>query len=368
MQRLSLLSTALLFLFTATVASAQFGGPVLVRTSEASIRDMTPVVQVAGTVLSKSDATISSEISGRLLKLSEVGTVVEPGDSMAQVDDTDLLLQQDELVAELAGLQSRARYLASEFDRLNSLSEKNAAARNLLEQTRSDRDQARSNATATQARLSRVEDQLRKSRVEAPFGGVVTERFARVGEVINSNSELLRLVDPADLEVVARAPLDYFDFISRDSILLFTAMRRGQPVEFSALVTSVVPVGDETTHLFEVRARLDERLPVGQSIRVRIPTAMPSSELSVPRDALVLRPGTASVFTVDEEGKARQIQVRPGIASGDYIAVSGDLAAGQVVIVRGAERLRDGMEVMAQPFDQPGEDSGNPPANAITDS
>ncbi len=342
----------LLLMMLAGNAQAQFGPPTVV-TDTARMETLTPVTEVAATTVSLDDARISAEVSGRLQRIADIGAVFEAGDSMAQIDSIGLELQRDELTAELEGLQARARFASEEFDRLTSLSEKNAAARNLLEQTRADRDQTRAQTRSTRARLDRVVDQIRRSRLEAPFAGVIIERYARAGESVSSGSDLLRLANRDRLELVARAPLSLMRFVQPGQILDARTTGNGMSQIFRVTVTSVVPVGDEATHLTEVRASLDAPLQMGQTARLSMPTAPSTSHLVVPRDALVLRPGQVSVFSINEDGTARQVVVTTGVAAGSLIAVEGDLAVGDEVIIRGAERLRPGQAVMRQGASRP---------------
>ena len=105
-------------------------------------------------------------------------------------------------------------------------------------------------------------------------------------------------------------------------------------------------VGSENTHQFELRLDIESHLfPVGQTLRVSIPTSEVREALVVPRDALVLRPDGITVFVVDKDHTARQVMVTIGIGAGEQIEVSGDLQDGDVVIIRGNERLRPGQSV-----------------------
>ena len=105
-------------------------------------------------------------------------------------------------------------------------------------------------------------------------------------------------------------------------------------------------VGSENTHQFELRLDIEsDRFPVGQTLRVSIPTSETRDALVVPRDALVLRPEGISVFVLDSDQKAKQVMVTTGIGTGEQIEVSGDLKNGDTVIVRGNERLQTGQTV-----------------------
>ena len=108
----------------------------------------------------------------------------------------------------------------------------------------------------------------------------------------------------------------------------------------------MVAVGDENTHLFELRLDLEEQVfPVGQTLRISIPTSNSREVLSVPRDALVLRPEGQSIFIVDANNQARQVSVTTGAGSGDRIEVLGAVSPGDRVVIRGNERLQPGQTV-----------------------
>ena len=67
------------------LASAQGGGPALVRVALAEQQSLAPVIQVAGTVASRSDARLSAEVEGRLVSVVDVGTRVARGDALAKI-------------------------------------------------------------------------------------------------------------------------------------------------------------------------------------------------------------------------------------------------------------------------------------------
>jgi len=64
-----------------------------------------------------------------------------------------------------------------------------------------------------------------------------------------------------------------------------------------------------------------------------------------PRDALVLRHNGSFVFRINTENKAERIEVEIGDSSGELVSVSGALAEGDRVAIRGAENLREGADV-----------------------
>jgi multidrug efflux pump subunit AcrA (membrane-fusion protein) len=77
-----------------------------------------------------------------------------------------------------------------------------------------------------------------------------------------------------------------------------------------------------------------------------MPTAESKEVLIVPRDALVLRREGASVFRVNDDMTAEQVNVITGLGAGTMIEIIGEVKAGDLIVTRGAERLNSGMPVV----------------------
>lgn len=331
-----------LTVFSTTLTAQDAARAANVRVATASIQSLASLTMVPGTVVSRNDARLAAEVTGRLLDIADVGTLVVKGDVVAQIEDTVIKLRRDELLAEVERARARLRYLESEERRYVRLADSNLAAVAKLEETRSDRDVARGDLQVARSRLAQIEDQLARTRIRAPFDGIVVERLMMPGERVDIGKNVVRMVDQQHLEVIARAPLEYYSFVRPGQQL---ELRAGTTLT-SGTVRTVVAVGSENTHQFELRLDIESnRFPVGQTLRVAIPTSAAREALLVPRDALVLRPEGITVFVVGNDLVARQVSVITGIGTGEQIEVIGDLKDGDSVIVRGNERLRPGQLV-----------------------
>jgi len=324
-----------------TLVWGQWGGASPVEISEAKMTTMAPTMQVAGTVVSRTDVYLSAEVEGRLVEVAEPGQRVAAGEVIAKIDDETLGLRAQELEAEIARVNAQLTFLEAELKRLERLAETNLAALSQIEQTRADRDVAQSNLNVAKSRLAQVQTQLDRTEIKAPFPGLVVERVAQAGERVGVGARVVRLYNPQSLEVVARAPLNYYRYVQSADVLAVSTTDQ----QMEASVRRAYSVGGENTHVFEIRLDLEENLAVGQTVRVTIPTADLREVLAVPRDALVLRGDGIAVFIIDEDNTAQRIQVTTGIGQGDWIEVRGPIQAGDRVVIRGNERLRPGQEV-----------------------
>ena len=343
----AVLLAASLAAFAALPAFAQGGGnaegpppaPVVVATAES--RMLAPVTWYPGTVISRNRARVAAEVEGRLEWVAEIGASIVEGEVVARLDDALLRQTLAENEAAVARESARLVFLDSQVKRLEKLVTQNTATRSRLEEAVAERDITRSELRAVRARVALTAERLERTRIKAPFSGIVTERLRQSGEWAKSGEAVVRLVDAGALEVQIWIPIAALAFVREGSELALQA----NPARTSATVRTIVPVGDNRSRLYELRLGVEgQSWPVGQDVRVAIPTAAARAVVAIPRDALVLRRDGAAVYRVDEQGLADRVAVSPGIAQDELIEVDG-IAPGDRVVIRGGERLRPGQPV-----------------------
>ena len=337
---------AAFFLVTALASQAVLAQdgppPPTVRVDQAQRQSMASVIQAPGTVVSRNDARIAAEISGRLSWVAEVGDVIESGDVIARIDDRELELQLQEDDATIKRLEANLVYLSQQLDRLQKLARENNAARNQLDESTAQKAMAEQDLV--QARVSREQTlySLQRAQVKAPFSGQIVERLAQAGEFISVGGTIARLVDTTNIEVRARAPMSVAPYLFADMPVVV----RDQRHFTENSIRSVIPVGDERSRMIEVRVTLDPNSwVIGSAVRVELPRSEATEVVAVPRDALILRQDNIYLFKLVEDNKVEQIPVQTGIGNGSMIEVRGNINDGDQVVIRGGERLQPGQTV-----------------------
>jgi hypothetical protein len=154
--------------------------------------------------------------------------------------------------------------------------------------------------------------------------------------------EVVRLVDPADLEVVARAPCPRSASIEPGVELQFSQPVARRP----GTIRTLVPFGDSRSHMFELRLSVPPSPGgSGENVRLSVPTGSPTEVLAVPRDALVLRREGATCSASAKTAPPSRWRWCRAPGAGDLVAVTGRINPGDRVVIRGAERLRAGQPV-----------------------
>lgn len=340
-------SLALAVLAVTPAALAQQGPPpATVRTSTVIERDMARTITTPASVQSRNDARIASESTGVITMIAEPGDVVEAGGLIAQIDDRSARIQLDEARARLARATANSDYQTSEAERLSRLAANGTVAPTRLREVELARDLAQQDLREARSALARVQLELERTQITAPFNGRVVERLIQVGERSAPGREIVRLVDIESKEAIAMVPVAIAPFLSvGQTIQLSTAA--GDDAE--APIRAIVPVGDSVSRTFEVRIDLaGSDWIVGSAARAAFPAEQARTQMAAPYDAVILRPNGAFIFTVDSENVAHQTPVTAGVREGGFIAIEGDIDPGQRVVVSGAETLRDGQTVQEQ--------------------
>jgi len=326
--------------------SAQQAPAANVNVAIAQIKLLSPVAWVSGTVVSRNNSELAAEISGRLVYISELGTKIKKGDMIAKIDDRKIKIQQQEDTANVQVEKTQLAFLSAEVTRKQSLVDKNLLPKNELDEALSKRDVAKGNLTIAQSQLAQTQQNLTYTQLKAPFDGLVTQRLHNLGEYINNGTAIIRFVETANVEASLFVPLTAYQFLAdAKNLIIESPLGTGK-----VPIKSIIPVADSRSHLMEVR--LDMRSlqwPIGLNIKAAIANGESKEALSIPRDALVLRRNGMSVFKVNAENKAQQINVSVGMGVGELVEIISEseqkIQQGDQIVIRGAERLREGQLV-----------------------
>jgi len=211
----------------------------------------------------------------------------------------------------------------------------------------SDADVETARAAATSAGATRASLASRTAQLvlHAPAAGTVQNLTARPGDVLAAGSQVATIAGTGDLR--ARFGVDTTvaqRLRAGQTIRIAATSAAGAPID--APIVGVDPQADATTRLASVFARVPPGagLGVGEAVQANVAVGSSVTGISIPYAALLDDGGKPYVFTVDK-GVAHRVDVVPGSASGDRIAILNGLSAGARVVTEGGTALEDGMKV-----------------------
>jgi len=316
--------------------------PTIVEVAKADIARIAPRHWAPGSVVSRDDAKLATSAAGRLEYVAEVGTRLKAGDRVAKLEDETIRLRLEDAKTEVARITAQRELAERTRVRLQTLASSNSVAANQLDEASAQVAQFTAQLRQAEVRVKSAAHDLDQTELRSPFPGVVSERLVQRGEYVATGASIAHVVDTTHLEARVQAPLALAVLVKPEMKL---PVRLGDR-ELKASVRAVVPVGEEKSRQFELRLSLDEaNLLVGSAIEVALPEREVAQMLSVPRDALVVRGDGSYVMRIKADSTAERVEVKSGASDGELTAVTGGLSAGDIVVVRGAERLAAGQKV-----------------------
>ena len=300
-------------------------------------------VWYSGSAESRDVANLSTESEGRIVDVAEIGTQIKLGDVVARLDDSLLNQSLNEAQANIESMSARVVFLERETERLQKLMKNSNAAVSRYEEMRAELKVARAERVAARARAEHEREMVHRMKITAPFDGVVKQRYAELGEWAGKGDPILRFIGVERMEIHVGVSKKALAHVKIGDVLTILAQQQ----EFPATVRVVLPVADLETRLFELRLDIEPRAALlpGQLVRVSVPLSATRDALIIPEDALVIRGDGISVFVINDKMIARRIPVRTGLSHNAYVEVIGSIEAGQKIVVRGGERLREGLKV-----------------------
>lgn len=337
------------------VVSAQGpGGPAPVRTTEARELDLVRSVRLTGSVESRRSSVVASEVEGLVQQLAaREGDRVQKGAPLVRLRRDNTALRLEAVQGQLKEAEARQRLALASLERSEGLSDEMIISQQQLDDAVSEYEAWQGRVAQLQADVSRLEDDLARTTVRAPFSGVVVEEHIAEGEWLSAGGAVVELVDFEDLEVTVDVPESYFAGVRVGG----TAPVRieslaGMEVEGS--VRAIVPRASTQARAFPAKISItntEGRIGVGMLATVELPVGEPVASVVVPKDAVVSQGNLRVVLRVGAENRVERVVVNAGSAQGGWVAVEGDIVAGDQVITRGNERVFPGQEVAPEPLD-----------------
>ncbi len=338
-----------LFLLLAAVTHGNAqdkGGPPPALVSVSKIREgmIAPRTEFVGTVYYPEVSEVSSEVSGSVVTVSfEEGHRVRKGDVLVRLDAEILTKTLAATRASHGQTLAELERAVLDLSRIEKLYREESIAEAVYDENRFRVKSLEKKAESLKADVERLEVELVKKAVRAPFDGVVLKKHVDRGEWLSPGVAVATLARDDTMDVVVEVPDDVVPFVKKGGeVTIRTAGR-----EIQGRVSAIVPRGDIATRTFPVKIRVTNRYSLieGMEARAEIPSGDEEKSLLVPRDALITAMGQTVVFTV-VEGRAKMVPVAVTRYMGKDVAVrTNGLTTGMEVLVKGNERIRDGQPV-----------------------
>lgn len=326
--------------------------PVMVAPVET--RDVIDRIKATGQLTAKAEATIAAQVNGQITELLvREGSAVAAGDVLLVIDPERRALEAANARAQVAEATAELAVAARNYQRTKSLSRGNAASEQRLDEDRTRQSLAQSAKAGAQARLGLAERALQDSTVRAPFAGLIARRHVSIGEYLTTGMALYDLValDPIEVEFTL-SEIDSSRVQMGHRVEVQIAPYPGE--KFTALVSMISPTIDPRTRTLRVKAELpnpEGRIRPGLFAHADLGVSERKNAIVVPEDALIERADGAVIYRVDANQRVERITVKPGVLGDGWVEIKEGLRHNDVVVVRGQDRLDNGVMVSVRSED-----------------
>ncbi len=335
------------------------GGPLPVVAKAAEKGDLNVYMNGLGTVTPAANVTVRTQISGQLTEIHfEEGQMVNKGDLLAVIDPRPFQIALEQAQGQLLQAQSQLKTAQVDLARYDTLLQQDSIAQQQVDTQRALVTQYQGLIQTNQAAIDTAALNLNYCHIIAPVSGRVGLRQVDQGNYVTPG-------DAAGIVVLTQiTPITVIFTLPEDSVQTVTArLRSGDAIPIDAFdrnQTHKIATGvlgtidnqvDTTTGTFKLRGVFpneDERLFPNQFVNIRMLISVDRGATVIPTSAVERGQQGSFVYVVQPDNTAASRTVTLGTTEGERVAVTKGLSVGEQVVTDGADKLREGMQVIVQ--------------------
>ena len=307
--------------------------PTLVEVVAARRDDVTVIVEAVGTARANEAVTITSKVTGHVSQIRfKEGGRVRTGDVLVELDSQEMQAALEEKKAE----RDNAIRL---YERARELYERRSVPRARM-------DDAFGDLQTAEARVKAEEARIKEYYIQAPFSGRLGLRRVSVGALIDPGTEITTLDDTVKIKADFRVPETALVHIATgQSVTVRSAAYTDS--DFVGTVTTIDTRVDPVTRSIQVRAIFDnpkELIRPGMFLTAEFVAVVREDSVLIPEQSIIVSGDKQYVFVVVDGKAGRRDIVTGQHVKGDIEVISG-LAAEEIIVIGGIQKIRDGAAV-----------------------
>jgi RND family efflux transporter MFP subunit len=313
---------------------------------------------VLGRFIAKESGIVATRIAERVHKMHvQVGDRVKKGDLLVKLapdrlDNQILLLEANLNIMKTQLTKETVNYRKMEQTHKRILALRSSAAFRKDREEDSERDleisaemvsRAHADIDRSKASLKAGQISLEDTNIKAPYPGVVIKRHTLPGNYVRVGDPIITILNDTDLEIEADVP-SIRALALKPNTKVTAKLQNGRTV--STIIRAIIPQENSMTRAVAIRLIVKDEdyqngLSGNQSVTLKLPIGNPGDVTTVHKDAVLVKRGK-KIGSPLRIGTANIQPIKLGRAIGNRFEVLAGLKVGELVVVRGNERLRPG--------------------------
>jgi multidrug efflux system membrane fusion protein len=331
-------------------------GPVPVVAAPARNADIDAYLTGIGTAAPLRTVAVKARVTGQLLRVAfEEGQLVKEGQLLAEIDPRPFQVQLAQAEGQMHRDQALLENARLDLERYRTLFQQDSIAKQQVDTQAALVRQYEGAVKVNQSAIDNARLQLQYARITAPIAGRAGLRQVDPGNMVTGNEPngLVVITQLQPITVVFSVPQDNVPAVmkrvqSGDKLPVEAWDRELKTRLASGVLASVDNVVDPATGTVKLRAQFanaDNALFPNQFVNVRMRLDTLRDAIVIPASAVQRGAQGFFVYVVKPDQTVTVRAVKPGTVDGARIAIAEGLAPGEVVVVDGTDRLRDGARV-----------------------
>ena len=303
----------------------------------------------SGVVRPRIESAIGFRVGGKIVqRLVNVGDRVEVGEVIARLDENDLQLAENSAKAAVASARSRRDVARDNFERGKALLPQAVISQQVQDTRRNELDAAASALDSAEAQLRLATNSVEYATLKADKAGIVTSVMGEPGQVVSAGQIIITLAQAGETEIAVAVPEQDSGHLAIGQPAKIT-LWAGPRVSTLGRIREIAGQADPASRTYAIRISIPQPPPImrlGMTATVTLRIDDEAAALVVPVAALTESDGSSVVFVVEPANKTvRKTPITVAGTAEDGVRITSGLNPGDLVVIAGAQFLRDGMRV-----------------------
>jgi membrane fusion protein (multidrug efflux system) len=309
--------------------------PMPVEVAEVKMQNVSEKFEAVGTIEATEEITVVSEINAAVIELPFTeGSQINKGSLIAQLDDS-------QLAADLSRAEALHSQSLATYNRVKKVVEQKAG-------TPQDLDDALASLKVAEANLKLAQARLDKTKIIAPFSGMIGSRKVSVGSFLRTGDAITELANLNEIRINFSAPERFLSELKRGSeVIVFSPVYPGHEVK--GRIIAIEPIIDSETRTARIVAKVQnpgQKFRPGMSANVSVVLSQRQEALTIPTEAVFANGNQSFVYIVNADSTVAPAPVTLGLQMSDVVEISAGLEQGMKIITAGHQKLFPGAKVL----------------------